>query len=102
MLFDMRLMHHGQANRSPSLRPAMYTTYVRSWFLDSVNWHAKHTRGFDELAGPMRGMLSRLDTLDYTRMLETMLEEKAGVDIKKLQSTYFYKAVNEAGDGKDY
>ena len=93
ILFDMRLMHQGSGNNSPKLRPTMYTTYAHKWFFDSVNWNTKHTASYDELPGAMRRRLSRLDTDAYTKLLESMLEER-GVDTKALQSSYFFDKVD--------
>ena len=68
-----------------------YTSYVNSWFVDSVNWNSKQTRAFDELPGMQRARLSRQDTGEYTRTLEAMLRER-GVDLGEVESTYFYDA----------
>ena len=44
-----------------------YTSYVNSWFVDSVNWNSKQTRAFDGLPGMQRARLSRQDTGEYVR-----------------------------------
>ncbi|CAK0872645.1 unnamed protein product [Prorocentrum cordatum] len=89
LLFDMRILHQGSGNDSPNLRPTMYTTYAQKWFLDSANWNVKHTAAFDSFPGDLRRRLSRLDSEDYLKKLEALLEER-GVDVNALQSSYFY------------
>jgi hypothetical protein len=42
-LFDYRLLHHGSANRTEAVRPVLYVTYSRPWFIDVENfdWQAR-------------------------------------------------------------
>jgi hypothetical protein len=37
-LMDVRLHHHGLANRSPTRRPVLYIVYSRPWFTDMTNF----------------------------------------------------------------
>jgi ectoine hydroxylase-related dioxygenase (phytanoyl-CoA dioxygenase family) len=41
VLWDFRLMHGGTPNRSTLLRPLLYLTYCRPWFVESMNFSAK-------------------------------------------------------------
>jgi len=38
ILFDIRVRHHGTANKSNAPRPIIYAIYNRSWFRDAVNY----------------------------------------------------------------
>jgi ectoine hydroxylase-related dioxygenase (phytanoyl-CoA dioxygenase family) len=39
ILYDARLLHRGEANKSThTWRPLLYLTWVRAWFQDSQNW----------------------------------------------------------------
>jgi hypothetical protein len=41
MLWDFRLFHGGTSNRSNMLRPLLYLTYCRPWFVDHLNFNSK-------------------------------------------------------------
>jgi Phytanoyl-CoA dioxygenase (PhyH) len=38
LLMDYRLLHHGTANRSDTVRPVLYLIYQRPWFRDALNY----------------------------------------------------------------
>ena len=38
ILFDSRILHGGQANRSDAPRPILYCTYHRAWYRDVSNF----------------------------------------------------------------
>jgi len=44
MLWDFRLKHGGTPNRSALLRPLLYLTYCRPWFLEHLNFSAKNPK----------------------------------------------------------
>jgi ectoine hydroxylase-related dioxygenase (phytanoyl-CoA dioxygenase family) len=90
ILFDLRILHRGGANRGNKHRPVMYLTYVREWFIDVVNFNNKQSKDFDQFDPVKRKLLSRVDSMNYIKTLESMLEEK-GVDVKTLQSKHDYK-----------
>ena len=41
VMWDYRLFHHGNPNRSQTPRPILYMTYARPWFSDRSNWGDK-------------------------------------------------------------
>jgi len=89
IMFDLRVMHRGGANRSTVRRPILYISYVQHWWKDSVNFNEKQTRDFDGHSPEMKKLLTRLDTQLYISMLEAALE-KDGTSVEELQSRYEY------------
>jgi hypothetical protein len=55
--------------------------------VDSVNFNSKQTRAYDKLDSEKKKLLTRLDSRQYTSILEAKLAE-LGVDTNALQSTY--------------
>jgi ectoine hydroxylase-related dioxygenase (phytanoyl-CoA dioxygenase family) len=76
VLFDLRLRHRGGKNRSRRDRPILYCTVARHWYVDSVNFRRRQTRGWDALPSwSMRKLYSRLDGETYVQTLESLLRE---------------------------
>ena len=77
VLFDVRLRHHGTANKSPNPRSIAYIGYGQSWWMDDVNFKGSHTRGWDEIPSKTRRqLLSRVDGHDYIKRLEDIIEKQ--------------------------
>lgn len=86
LLFDIRTTHRGGANKSPSARPILYASYFREWFTDRVNFDARQSRWWNTLeenSERIKKLYSRIDSRQYTKMLEDMLKER-GVKVKEL------------------
>ena len=90
IVFDLRILHRGLANKMKTKRPQLYVTFFQEWFVDHVNFNAKQSSEFDMLPPSLRKMLSRVDTKQYVLDLEEKLKE-FGVDPMTLQSSYEYK-----------
>jgi hypothetical protein len=90
IVFDMRILHRGLANKKPIRRPQLYVTFFQEWFVDHVNFNAKQSSQFDMLPKKARKMLSRVDTKQYVLDLENKLKDM-GIDVTELQSSYDYK-----------
>jgi len=82
ILFDIRLRHRGGANRSDTPRPILYLGYTMRWFRDAANFVDPHTVGWAELEGgeARKALFGRLDTQEYTKVLERELVEVYGAD----------------------
>ena len=93
ILFDVRILHRGGKNVTPQPRPMMYFSYAQEWWVDAVNFHPRQTRRFDRFNTRMRKLVTRLDSREYTQLIESKLQEM-GVDIQALQSKYNYKRVS--------
>merc|ERR1712232_521227 len=94
VIFDSQLLHTSDPNVSPTDRPALQTTYVAASLTGIGEKYERHTRAFDGLSGPLRRLLSKWDTREYTELLESKLAA-TGADLATLQSTYFYSASDE-------
>jgi len=92
ILYDYYMMHRGGPNNSNEKRPLMYLSWVREWWIDSVNFNAQHTRGFDDLDGPkMRKILSRIDSKYYYEKLDDAILEN---NIDFARSKFHYDSYN--------
>eukprot|EP00554_Chaetoceros_debilis_P001243 CAMPEP_0194096602 /NCGR_PEP_ID=MMETSP0149-20130528/57426_1 /TAXON_ID=122233 /ORGANISM="Chaetoceros debilis, Strain MM31A-1" /LENGTH=608 /DNA_ID=CAMNT_0038782581 /DNA_START=36 /DNA_END=1862 /DNA_ORIENTATION=+ len=82
ILLDIRLRHRGGANRSDKPRPILYLGYTMRWFRDAANFVDPHTVGWAELEGgeARKALFGRLDTQEYTKVLERELVEVYGAD----------------------
>ena len=87
---------------TPKVRPMMYYSYVQEWWIDAVNFNSRQRKDFDAFDPGMRKLVTRLDSREYTQLLEKQLE-KHGVDVAKLQSHYNYNRVDfkTRGEGVD-
>ena len=86
LLFDIRTTHRGGANTSPTARPILYASYFREWFTDRVNFDARQSRWWNTLkenSERVKKLYSRIDSRQYTKLLEDMLKER-GVEVKEL------------------
>lgn len=93
ILFDLRVVHRGKANRSKRKRSIAYLGYVKDWFYDVVNFKHRQTVHFDQI--PLKKLFTRLDSFEYTRRLEHMLTTLGyGDDLHSLKSRGGYKQVN--------
>jgi len=88
ILFDIRLRHRGGANRSNEPRPILYLGYTMRWFRDAANFVDPHTVGWEELEGgeARKALFGRLDTQEYTKMLERELVDVYGVDLDTIKA----------------
>jgi len=92
ILYDYYLMHRGGPNKSNEQRPLMYLSWVRDWWIDSVNFNAQHTRGFDNLDGStMRKLLTRIDSEHYYEKLDDAILEN-NIDLSR--SKFHYDSYN--------
>ena len=66
----------------------------REWYVDSVNFHTKQTREFDELPKASRKLLTRIDHQAYVESLEKMIQRDLGIDPKTLQSDPKWRKVD--------
>merc|ERR1712182_11440 len=73
VIFDLRTMHAGSANRGPTDRNLLYISYVMDSWVDAVNFHPKNTAGFVEMSSTSRKLLTRIDAESYIRTLEERL-----------------------------
>ena len=96
LLFDIRTTHRGGANESPSARPILYASYFREWFTDRINFATRQSRWWNTLGEEIgkdamkeKKLYSRIDSREYTKMLEDMLRER-GVDVTDLEYRYMY------------
>ena len=82
VLFDLRMTHRGGPNESESARSVMYTSYVREWFRDAVNFMSPQSAWWGTLRSErLQKLFARVDGRQYTQQLEKLLEQK-GVDVK--------------------
>ena len=67
-----------------------------------MNFNSRQRKDFDAFDPGMRKLVTRLDSREYTQLLEKQLE-KHGVDVAKLQSHYNYNRVDfkTRGEGVD-
>ena len=100
IIFDLRILHRGLANKKDLRRPQLYVTFFQEWYVDHVNFNAKQSTEFDKLPKSLRKMLSRVDTKQYVLDLENKLLE-LGVDVDQLQSSYDYKKNSFAAEAMD-
>lgn len=65
-----------------------------AWFLIisivQVNFKERQTRGFDSL--PLMKLFMRLDTSEYTKLLESLVEKHNIADLDELRSQGKYKS----------
>lgn len=81
VLFDLRITHRGGPNHSESPRSVLYTSYVREWFRDAVNFKSLQSAWWDGLRSErLQKLFARVDGRDYTQQLERLLKEK-GTDV---------------------
>ena len=81
VLFDLRITHRGGPNHSESPRSVLYTSYVREWFRDAVNFKSLQSAWWDGLRSErLQKLFARVDGRDYTQHLERLLKEK-GIDV---------------------
>lgn len=59
ILFDFRIMHRGGPNSSKTPRPLLYSTYLREWYYDKVNFMQSYTRKFDALTPQQKKLFNR-------------------------------------------
>lgn len=90
VIFDLRILHRGTANTTPKRRPLMYLTIFQEWFVDHVNFNDKQTSTFDQIPPNLKKLLGRMDTKEYTLLLENTLEN-LGVDVEAMQSNYLFR-----------
>ena len=88
VIFDLRILHRGTANTTPKRRPLMYLTIFQEWFVDHVNFNDKQTSTFDQIPPNIKKLLGRMDTKEYTLLLENTLEN-LGVDVQAMQSVSY-------------
>eukprot|EP01043_Picozoa_sp_COSAG02_P034504 COSAG02_NODE_2416_length_8909_cov_10.038252_8_plen_491_part_00 len=82
LLFDLRTTHRGGPNESELPRSVLYTSYVREWFRDAVNFRPPQSGWLDGLRSErLQKLFSRVDGRDYTLKLEKLLAQK-GIDVK--------------------
>jgi hypothetical protein len=87
LLFDIRLLHRGGRNKSRKRRAILYTSYVKHWWVDAVNFQFTQTAALDEVNADVQSLLRRIDSNQYTLNLEAKLAE-FGVDVRGMQGTY--------------
>jgi ectoine hydroxylase-related dioxygenase (phytanoyl-CoA dioxygenase family) len=90
VVFDLRILHRGLANQTPKKRPLMYMAILKEWFVDHVNFNDKQTASFDVIPPKLKKALGRIDTKEYTLLLEKTLEN-LGVDVEVMQSNYKFR-----------
>jgi hypothetical protein len=90
VIFDLRILHRGLANKSSKKRPLMYMTMFQEWFIDHVNFNDKQTASFDIIPPQLKKILGRIDNKEYTLLLEKTLED-LGVQVSALQSDYNFR-----------
>ncbi len=82
LLFDLRTTHRGGPNESELPRSVLYTSYVREWFRDAVNFKPPQSVWWDGLRSErLQKLFARVDGRDYTLKLEKLLAQK-GIDVK--------------------
>ncbi|KAA0164826.1 hypothetical protein FNF27_07754 [Cafeteria roenbergensis] len=89
VLFDFRIFHRGGPNTSDRRRALLYSTYLREWYTDRVNFHQQLSASFDALSPARRKLFSRLDHRNYVSGLQQRLAA-AGGDLK--ESAYAFNA----------
>jgi len=94
VIFDLRIRHRGTPNKSDRIRPIIYMSYVHGWFRDEVNFKGRQTAEWDKefTSTAARKLFMRADQQRYIDRLEELVEAQ-GVDIKTLQTTLSYRAV---------
>ena len=68
----------------------MYMAILKEWFVDHVNFNDKQTASFDVIPPKLKKALGRIDTKEYTLLLEKTLEN-LGVDVEAMQSNYKFR-----------
>ena len=71
------------------IRFQRYLTIFQEWFVDHVNFNDKQTSTFDQIPPNLKKLLGRMDTKEYTLLLENTLEN-LGVDVEAMQSNYLF------------
>ncbi len=95
VLFDLRVLHRGTANRSPANRPILYLGYTMRWFRDVSNFKEGHTREWEQMPSTVnRALFARLDTQAYVARLERAAAAN-GVDVEALKAR---QVVHESED----
>lgn len=89
VLFDFRVFHRGGPNTSDRRRALLYSTYLREWYTDRVNFHQQLSSSFDALTPARRKLFSRLDHRAYVTALQQRLAA-AGGDVA--ESAYAFNA----------
>ena len=56
LLWDYRLKHGGTANRSDTVRPLLYLTYCRPWWVDHVNFATRRRSRLRVRRGFVQGL----------------------------------------------
>eukprot|EP00947_MAST-08B_sp_MAST-8B-sp1_P002748 g2748.t1 len=78
VLFDLRILHAGGANKGSVNRPMMYLGWVWDWYVDPVNFQNKQTPKFDAYSNNTRKLLARVDSAWYAKLLEDDLSDRGG------------------------
>ena len=73
ILFDIRLYHRGGVNKTDTNRDIMYISYLKKWYSDRVNFQEKNSKNFEKIKDEDKNLLSRIDTNNYTKLLEKIL-----------------------------
>lgn len=95
LLFDLRILHGGGANKSNKMRPVLYVGVTKRWYRDPVNFNLKQTRDFDTYTPRQKMLLSRQDSKLYTMRLEELLIKNGFKrEVAALQSTYNFHRVH--------
>ena len=96
VVFDIRILHRGGANSSPARRSALYLSYTRAWFRDTVNFAFPHSRSFDSLESrQLRRLLTRVDQHEYVRALEEAVARLGSQDqVEAIRSTRRYSSLD--------
>lgn len=73
LLFDLRLLHGGLANRADIARPMLYNAYYRPWFSDSRNYAVQQAlvmkrARFDRLPRANKRLFVRAETPEGERL----------------------------------
>lgn len=73
-IYDVRTGHQGLPNVSNSPRPIAFMYYAQPWWHDSINWKIPQTKSFHGMTDKrMAGLLSRLDSRHYVKLLQEKL-----------------------------
>ena len=77
-LFDFRIYHRGGANSAELQRPLLYSTYLREWYTDKVNFHQQHSAAFDALSPSQRKLLNRIDHKKHVATVQEQVRALGG------------------------
>lgn len=78
ILFDFRVYHRGGPNTSDKQRPLLYTTYLREWYYDKVNFQQTVSKRFDAMTPQQRKLLNRVEHRQFARKLVSQVKELGG------------------------